>query len=190
MNRIAEWSITSSWHILQCVCFCRSGNKTELFSDLSGFPVLKERTRQIQTVLSEIQDHRKDIRLVLKAPAFDYSTVSGQEVPPAFVCVRMKEKVGGNWWPFWIEVSATMMVYDGFNSKWHMPGCSCLIYLRLFRLLCLQFLIEVKNSMSSAVPPEWVKISRSAHSCNLHTLKKKSYRIYVSAVFFNSFFEC
>ncbi|KAM7415952.1 hypothetical protein PAMA_018156 [Pampus argenteus] len=78
----------------------KSGKKTELFSDLSGFPVLQERREQIQSVLNEIQDHRKDIRLVLKTPALDYTTVSGQE-----------------------------------------------------------FLIEVKNSQSSTVPPDWVKIS-------------------------------
>ncbi|KAM4579523.1 DNA mismatch repair protein Msh3 isoform 2-T2 [Fundulus diaphanus] len=78
----------------------KSGNKTELFSDLSGFPVLKERMSQIQSVLSEIQAHRKEVRLVLKSPALDYTTVSGQE-----------------------------------------------------------FLIEVKNSLSSVVPSDWVKIS-------------------------------
>lgn len=58
----------------------RSGNKTELFSDLSAFPVLQERREQIQAVINEIQNHRKEIRLILKAPAFDYTTVSGQEV--------------------------------------------------------------------------------------------------------------
>uniref|UniRef100_A0A672ZEF6 DNA mismatch repair protein MSH3 n=1 Tax=Sphaeramia orbicularis TaxID=375764 RepID=A0A672ZEF6_9TELE len=78
----------------------KSGNKSELFSDLSGFPALQERTEQIQTVLSAIRDHRKEIRLTLKAPALDYTTVSGQE-----------------------------------------------------------FLIEVKNSLSSVVPSDWVKIS-------------------------------
>ncbi|KAF0034068.1 hypothetical protein F2P81_014134 [Scophthalmus maximus] len=78
----------------------KTGNKTELFSDLSGFPVLQERREQIQSVLGEIQDHRKEIRLKLKAPALDYATVSGQE-----------------------------------------------------------FLIEVKNSQASTVPPDWVKIS-------------------------------
>lgn len=67
------------------VYLCRSGNKTELFSDLSGFLVLQERKEQIQTVLSEIQDHRKEIRLKLKAPTLDYTTVSGQEV--LSVCV-------------------------------------------------------------------------------------------------------
>ncbi|KAI3372025.1 hypothetical protein L3Q82_006895 [Scortum barcoo] len=90
----------------------KSGNKTELFSDLSGFPVLQERRNQIQNVLSEIQDHRKDVRLTLKAPALNYTTVSGQE-----------------------------------------------------------FLIEVKNSLSSTVPPDWVKIS-SQFGEHYHTMKR------------------
>uniref|UniRef100_A0A8C4NYZ4 DNA mismatch repair protein MSH3 n=1 Tax=Dicentrarchus labrax TaxID=13489 RepID=A0A8C4NYZ4_DICLA len=63
----------------------KSGNKTELFSDLSGFPVLQERREQIQTVVNEIQDHRKEVRLMLKAPALDYTAVSGQEVPCVYV---------------------------------------------------------------------------------------------------------
>ncbi|XP_044052269.1 DNA mismatch repair protein Msh3 isoform X2 [Siniperca chuatsi] len=88
----------------------KSGNKTELFSDLSGFPVLQERREQIQTVLNEIQDHRKEIRLMLKAPALDYITVSGQE-----------------------------------------------------------FLIEVKNSLSSTVPPGWVKISSTKAVSRFHS---------------------
>ncbi|XP_044231532.1 DNA mismatch repair protein Msh3 isoform X1 [Thunnus albacares] len=88
----------------------KSGNKTELFSDLSGFPVLQERREQIQSVLNEIQDHRKDIRLVLKAPALDYTTVSGQE-----------------------------------------------------------FLIEVKNSRSSTIPPDWVKISSTKVVSRYHS---------------------
>lgn len=81
------------------VCLWRSGNKTELFSDLSGFPVLQERRNQIQNVLSEIQNHRKDIRLTLKAPALDYTTVSGQEVPTVCVFESGSERqVGGDWW--------------------------------------------------------------------------------------------
>nr|XP_020449533.1 DNA mismatch repair protein Msh3 isoform X2 [Monopterus albus] len=86
------------------------GNKTELFSDLSGFPVLQERREQIQTVLNEIQDHRKEIRLALKAPTLDYMAVSGQE-----------------------------------------------------------FLIEVKNALSSIVPPDWVKISCTKAVSRFHT---------------------
>ncbi|XP_054466759.1 DNA mismatch repair protein Msh3 isoform X3 [Anoplopoma fimbria] len=88
----------------------KTGNKTELFSDLSDFPVLRKRREQIQTVLSQIQDHRKEIRLTLKAPALDYVTVSGQE-----------------------------------------------------------FLIEVKNSLSSTVPPDWVKISSTKAVSRYHS---------------------
>ncbi|XP_030647649.1 DNA mismatch repair protein Msh3 [Chanos chanos] len=78
----------------------KAGNKTELFSELTDFPVIRERKEEIQVVLSEIMEHRREIRLVLRSPALDYVTVSGQE-----------------------------------------------------------FLIEVKNSMSSTVPSDWVKIN-------------------------------
>uniref|UniRef100_A0A3Q3X4V1 DNA mismatch repair protein MSH3 n=1 Tax=Mola mola TaxID=94237 RepID=A0A3Q3X4V1_MOLML len=88
----------------------KSGNKTELFSDLSTFPVLRERREQIQTVTNEIHDHRKEIRVTLRAPAFDYTAVSGQE-----------------------------------------------------------FLIEVKNSRSSTVPPDWVKISSTKAVSRYHS---------------------
>ncbi|XP_056134505.1 DNA mismatch repair protein Msh3 [Lampris incognitus] len=88
----------------------KSGDKKELFSDLSGFPVLLERREQIQAVICEIQDHRKDIRLAIRAPTLDYTTVSGQE-----------------------------------------------------------FLIEVKNSMSSIVPSDWVKISSTKAVSRYHS---------------------
>ncbi|XP_061527989.1 DNA mismatch repair protein Msh3 isoform X2 [Phycodurus eques] len=88
----------------------KCGNKTELFSDLSGFPVLLERREQIQKVLQEIQDHCKHVRIVLKAPALNYTTVSGQE-----------------------------------------------------------FLIEVKNSQSSIVPIDWVKISSTKVVSRYHS---------------------
>ncbi|KAM8760091.1 DNA mismatch repair protein Msh3 [Acanthopagrus schlegelii] len=88
----------------------KSGNKTELFSDLSGFPVLQERREQIQSVLNEILNHRKEIRLTLKAPALDYTSVSG-----------------------------------------------------------LEFLIEVKNSLSSTVPADWVKISSTKAVSRYHS---------------------
>ncbi|XP_060762961.1 DNA mismatch repair protein Msh3 isoform X3 [Neoarius graeffei] len=78
----------------------KTGNKTDLFEDLTDFPVIKERKDEIQAVLSEIMEHRRELRIVLRNPSLDYTTMSGQE-----------------------------------------------------------FLIEVKNSMSSIVPPDWVKIS-------------------------------
>ncbi|XP_062873716.1 DNA mismatch repair protein Msh3 isoform X2 [Trichomycterus rosablanca] len=78
----------------------KTGNKTELFVDLTDFPVIQKRKDEIQSVISEILEHRKEIRRILRNPSLDYTTVSGQE-----------------------------------------------------------FLIEVKNSMSSIVPLDWVKIN-------------------------------
>lgn len=77
-------------HIWTLAFLRRTGNKTELFSDLSGFPVLQERREQIQAVVSQIQDHRREIRRALKAPALDYVTVSGQEVR---ACRRLRLRV-------------------------------------------------------------------------------------------------
>lgn len=94
-----------------CVCLWRSGNKTELFSDLSDFPVLRERREQIQEVVDDIYEHRKEIRMTLKAPALDYTAVSGQEVPPVCVCVG-ERLVGGDWWPElggWLSRSDDLM---------------------------------------------------------------------------------
>lgn len=83
------------------MCLWRSGNKTELFSDLSTFPVLQERNEQIHIVVTEIYEHRKEIRLTLKAPAFDYTSVSGQEVPSFCVLVRDRwEEIDG---PIWVN---------------------------------------------------------------------------------------
>uniref|UniRef100_W5KL83 DNA mismatch repair protein n=1 Tax=Astyanax mexicanus TaxID=7994 RepID=W5KL83_ASTMX len=78
----------------------KTGNKTELFADLTDFPVIEQRKDQIQNILSDIMEHRRELRLILRNPSLNYATVSGQE-----------------------------------------------------------FLIEVKNSMSSVVPPDWVKIN-------------------------------
>ncbi|XP_068616934.1 DNA mismatch repair protein Msh3 [Brachionichthys hirsutus] len=88
----------------------KSGNKTELFSDLSSFPVLQKRSEQIHAAVNDILSHRKEIRLTLKAPALDYTSVSG-----------------------------------------------------------LEFLIEVRNSKSSTVPPDWVKISSTKTVSRFHS---------------------
>ncbi|MGH0188899.1 UNVERIFIED_CONTAM: hypothetical protein FKN15_032342 [Acipenser sinensis] len=98
----------------------KTGDKTELFADLTDFPVIRERKEEIQDVLSQIQEHRREIRLILKNPSLDYVTVSGQ-----------------------------------------------------------QFLIEVKNTMMSKVPPDWVKISSTKAVGRFHTpfIVEKSRRL-------------
>lgn len=67
--------------MLQYVCsYFRNGDKTELFNDLSDFPLIKKRKDEIQEVTEKIQIHLQDIRKILKNPSAQYVTVSGQEV--------------------------------------------------------------------------------------------------------------
>ncbi|XP_037065410.1 DNA mismatch repair protein Msh3 isoform X5 [Peromyscus leucopus] len=55
------------------------GDKTELFKDLSGFPLIKKRKDEIQEVTQSIQMHLQELRKILKLPSLQYVTVSGQE---------------------------------------------------------------------------------------------------------------
>uniref|UniRef100_A0A8C6TEU2 DNA mismatch repair protein MSH3 n=1 Tax=Neogobius melanostomus TaxID=47308 RepID=A0A8C6TEU2_9GOBI len=73
--------LTPAHHVVKVLSenAARLGNKTELFSDLSDFPLLQKRKEQIQEVLNEIQDHIHEVRVVLKNPSLCYKTVSGQE---------------------------------------------------------------------------------------------------------------
>ncbi|KAJ8414872.1 hypothetical protein AAFF_G00023950 [Aldrovandia affinis] len=88
----------------------KTGDKTQLFADLTEFPVIQERKEEIQAVLSDILEHRREVRRMLRNPSLDYVTVSGQE-----------------------------------------------------------FLIEVKNSISSTVPSDWVKISSTKAVGRFHS---------------------
>jgi DNA mismatch repair protein MSH3 len=66
-----------------CICifpYFRIGNKTELFKDLSEFPLIRKRKDEIQEVTEKIQIHLQEIRKILKNPSAQYVTVSGQEV--------------------------------------------------------------------------------------------------------------
>lgn len=60
--------------------FFRIGDKTELFKDLTDFPLIKKRKDEIQEVTDKIQMHLQEIRKILKNPSLQYVTVSGQEV--------------------------------------------------------------------------------------------------------------
>lgn len=77
--------ITGVSDILQNIYICiflffRIGDKTELFKDLSDFPLIKKRKDEIQGVTDKIQIHLQEIRKILKNPSAQYVTVSGQEV--------------------------------------------------------------------------------------------------------------
>ncbi|KAM9330959.1 DNA mismatch repair protein Msh3, partial [Gastrophryne carolinensis] len=88
----------------------RAGNKTELFSDLTEFPIISGRKAEIRDVLSLVEGHLTDIRRTLRNPSLSYTTVSGQE-----------------------------------------------------------FLIEVKNSLVSSVPSDWVTVSSTKAVTRFHS---------------------
>ena len=67
-------------YVFEFFIFFRNGDKTELFKDLSDFPVIKKRKDGIQEVTNKIQTHLQEIRKILKNPSAQYVTVSGQEV--------------------------------------------------------------------------------------------------------------
>ncbi|XP_066568011.1 DNA mismatch repair protein Msh3 isoform X2 [Amia ocellicauda] len=89
----------------------KTGDKTQLFADLTDFPVIRKRKEEIQNVLSEILEHRKEVRLILKNPAFDYVTVSGQEF-----LIEVKHSVASKVPSDWIKISSTKAV-----GRFHSP---------------------------------------------------------------------
>ncbi|XP_059693076.1 DNA mismatch repair protein Msh3 isoform X4 [Haemorhous mexicanus] len=57
----------------------KTGDKTQLFKDLTDFPAIRKKKEEIQDVLSKIQLHLPDIRKQIKNPSAEYVAVSGQE---------------------------------------------------------------------------------------------------------------
>lgn len=58
----------------------RDKEKTNLFSDESLFPTVQTRKQEIKDIEKEMLDHRRTVRLILKQPALDFTTVLGTEV--------------------------------------------------------------------------------------------------------------
>nr|XP_031530349.1 DNA mismatch repair protein Msh3 isoform X6 [Vicugna pacos] len=89
----------------------RSGDKTELFSDLSDFPLIKKRKDEIQEVTYKIQIHLQEIRKILKNPSAQYVTVSGQEF-----MIEIKNFAVSCIPTDWVKVGSTKAV-----SRFHSP---------------------------------------------------------------------
>ncbi|XP_040435492.1 DNA mismatch repair protein Msh3 isoform X3 [Falco naumanni] len=87
------------------------GDKTQLFKDLTDFPVIRKRKEEILDVLSKIQSHLLDIRKQIKNPSAEYVTVSGQEFLIEFKNTH-KSSVPSDW----VMVSSTKAV-----SRFHSP---------------------------------------------------------------------
>ncbi|KAG8456428.1 hypothetical protein GDO86_002273 [Hymenochirus boettgeri] len=89
----------------------RTGNKSELFKDLSHFPIISHRKMEIQEVLSQIEAHLEDVRKILKNPSTTYTSVYGQEF-----LIEVKNSLVSTVPPDWITISSTKAV-----SRFHSP---------------------------------------------------------------------
>ncbi|XP_038077644.1 DNA mismatch repair protein Msh3-like [Patiria miniata] len=89
----------------------KDGNKTELFCDTSPFPGVERCQRSISEVLQKIQDHRREVRKVLRKPTLEYVTVSGMEFLIEVRNILIKE-VPSNW----VKISSTKQV-----TRFHSP---------------------------------------------------------------------
>ncbi|KAL2779502.1 DNA mismatch repair protein Msh3 [Daubentonia madagascariensis] len=87
------------------------GDKTELFKDLSDFPLIKKRKDEIQEVTDKIQIHLQEIRKILKNPSAQYVTVSGQEF-----MIEIKNSAVSCVPTDWVKVGSTKAV-----SRFHSP---------------------------------------------------------------------
>ncbi|KAM9254156.1 LOW QUALITY PROTEIN: DNA mismatch repair protein Msh3 [Dugong dugon] len=89
----------------------KNGDKTELFKDLSDFPLIKKRKDEIQEVTNKIQIHLQEIRRILKNPSAQYVTVSGQEY-----MIEIKNSALSCIPTDWVKVGSTKAV-----SRFHSP---------------------------------------------------------------------
>uniref|UniRef100_A0A7N5JP88 DNA mismatch repair protein MSH3 n=1 Tax=Ailuropoda melanoleuca TaxID=9646 RepID=A0A7N5JP88_AILME len=89
----------------------KTGDKTELFKDLTDFPLIKKRKDEIQEVTDKIQIHLQEIRKILKNPSIRYVTVSGQEF-----MIEMKNSAVSCIPTDWVKVGSTKAV-----SRFHSP---------------------------------------------------------------------
>ncbi|KAM6230940.1 DNA mismatch repair protein Msh3 [Porphyrio hochstetteri] len=87
------------------------GDKTQLFKDLTDFPVIRKKKEEILDVLSKIQLHLVDIRKQIKNPSAEYVTVSGQEF-----MIEVKNSNKSSVPSDWVMVSSTKAV-----SRFHSP---------------------------------------------------------------------
>ncbi|XP_066843809.1 DNA mismatch repair protein Msh3 isoform X3 [Anser cygnoides] len=93
----------------------KTGDKTQLFKDLTDFPLINKKKEEILEVLSKIQLHLLEIRKQIRNPSAEYVTVSGQEflievknshiscVPSSWVMVSSTKAVSRFHSPFIIE---------------------------------------------------------------------------------------
>ncbi|XP_048449741.1 DNA mismatch repair protein Msh3 [Rhincodon typus] len=114
------------------------GDKTQLFTDLTDFPVIQQRKLEIQEVLSRLQGHRREIRLILKKPSLDYVTVSGQEF-----LIEVKSSLLSIIPADWTQISSTKAVI-----RFHTP-----FIVEQYKRLC-----QLREQLALDCNAEWQKL--------------------------------
>ncbi|XP_025077388.1 DNA mismatch repair protein Msh3-like isoform X3 [Pomacea canaliculata] len=89
----------------------RENKKADLFVDNGRFPEITEVKKHISDVLQEIRDHRREIRLALRQPSLDYTTVMQTEF-----LVEVKNTQLHTVPADWTKISSTKMV-----TRFHPP---------------------------------------------------------------------
>ncbi|XP_030323488.1 DNA mismatch repair protein Msh3 [Calypte anna] len=89
----------------------KTGDKTQLFKDLTDFPVIRKKKEEILDVLSKIQLHLLVIRKQIKNPSAEYVTVSGHEF-----MIEVKNSHKSSVPSDWVMISSTKAV-----SRFHSP---------------------------------------------------------------------
>ncbi|XP_038259774.1 DNA mismatch repair protein Msh3 isoform X3 [Dermochelys coriacea] len=89
----------------------KTGDKTQLFKDLTDFPTIRKQKGDIQKVISQIQFHLQEIQRMIKNPHAEYVTVSGQEF-----LIEVKNSRLSSVPSDWVKVGSTKAV-----SRFHSP---------------------------------------------------------------------
>ncbi|XP_059693075.1 DNA mismatch repair protein Msh3 isoform X3 [Haemorhous mexicanus] len=132
----------------------KTGDKTQLFKDLTDFPAIRKKKEEIQDVLSKIQLHLPDIRKQIKNPSAEYVAVSGQEF---LIEVKNSHKssVPSDW----------VMVSSRFSEHYH-PVSKAICHLATVD--CLFSLAQVAKQGDYCRPtvqdnPREIKIKNGRH---------------------------
>ncbi|ESP05453.1 hypothetical protein LOTGIDRAFT_208479 [Lottia gigantea] len=83
----------------------RENDKTKLFNKEDNYPDIMNIKEEINEVLKDIKDHRKDIRLILHQPSLDYVTVSQTEF-----LIEVKNTLLKQVPKDWVTISSTKAV--------------------------------------------------------------------------------
>ncbi|XP_077988845.1 DNA mismatch repair protein Msh3-like [Glandiceps talaboti] len=129
----------------------RDGDKTKLFADEEDYPRIKKRKKAIQDVLDDLEKHRREIRLTIRNPSFDYTTVNGQEFLIEVKNAHLK-LVPDNW---------TKISYTKAVSRFHSP-----YIVESFKNLC-----QLREQLQIDCQDAWMDFLESFGE-NYHTYKK------------------